>query len=379
MKTALVHDWLVSPVGGAENVLEELCSLFPSPIYTLLWNAKAFVGTWASATEIHQSFISKLPWAQKHFRSYLPFFPLAIEQFDLKGYDVILSNSHCVAKGVLPHPDQLHICYCHTPMRYAWDLSQDYLKKANLTKGVKSILARLCLHYLRGWDVHSSPRVDHFIGNSKFVARRIQRTYGRYADVIYPPVNTAYYQPGFKKESFYATASRLVPYKKIDLIVEAFSRMPQKTLYVIGDGPELETLRKKATPNIYLMGYQPNQVLKEVLQQAKAFVFAALEDYGIMPIEAMASGTPVIAFKRGGVTETVQEGISGLFFEEQTPESICKAMELFESHDHWNPLTIAAHAQQFSVERFRKEYKSYVEQKVEEHSRYSTLRRCLQS
>ncbi len=363
MKTALVHDWLLSAVGGSESCLREIYSLYPSPIYTLCWKESAFADTELAHAKVQASFIERLPWSSKKFRHYLPLFPMAIEQFDLKEYDLILSSSHCVAKGVLCHPDQLHICYCHTPMRYAWDLSLEYLKEAKLEKGLKGALTKLVLHYLRGWDVHSSHRVDHFIANSRFVARRIRRVYGREADVIYPPVNTEFFQPKGKKEEFYLVASRLVSYKKIDLIVEAFTTMADRKLVVIGDGPEMKKIRKIAGPNIELMGYQSDAVLLEMMQKAKAFVFAAVEDFGIVPMEAMAAGTPVIALKKGGVVELVLESETGLFFEEQTIDSIRDAVERFERIEGWDVDCLRNHALKFSQERFREEYKNYVEEK----------------
>ncbi len=363
MKTALVHDWLLSAVGGSENCLREIYSLYPSPIYTLCWNGSAFANTELASAEVKASFIERLPWSSKKFRSYLPLFPMAIEQFDLKSYDLILSSSHCVAKGVLCHPEQLHICYCYTPMRYAWDLSLDYLKEAGLEKGVKGAFAKLALHYLRGWDVHSSHRVDHFIAISHFVARRIRRVYGREADVIYPPVNTEFFQPKGKKEEFYLVASRLVSYKKIDLIVEAFNTMPDRKLVVIGDGPEMGKIRKLARSNIELLGYQSDTLLLEMMQKAKAFVFAAIEDFGIVPLEAMSAGTPVIALKKGGVAELVLESETGLFFEEQTIVSIRDAVERFERIEGWDIAYLRNHALQFSQERFRDEFKKYVEEK----------------
>ena len=366
MKTALVHDWLVSPVGGAENTLKEILSLYPSPIYTLLWNSKAFQNTPFSEAEVHSSFIQKLPRSLTRFRSYLPLFPFAIEQFDLSSYDLILSSSHCVAKGVLTHPEQTHICYCHTPMRYAWDLYYDYLREAKLDRGLKGMVAKYFLHSLRNWDVHSSRRVDHFIANSHFVARRIQKFYGRESTVIYPPVDTDFFSLSEKKDRYYLTSSRLVSYKKIDLIVEAFSHMPEHKLVIIGDGPEADKLRKKATPNIEFLGYQPNDLLQEYMKNAKAFIFAALEDFGIVPIEAMATGTPVIAFGKGGTKETVLHEKTGLLFENQTAEDIQKAVERFEMiQDRFDPKEIRAHATSFSKERFREELREFVRVSVE--------------
>lgn len=363
-KTAIVHDWLVSAVGGAENSLQEIFSMYPSPIYTLVWNPQAFQGTPFENAKIYRSFIDRLPWSQKKFRSLLPLFPTAIEQFDLKHYDLILSSSHCVAKGIQRHPDQLHICYCYTPMRYAWDLSEDYLKDAGIDGGLRGAVARFFLHHLQNWDVESAAKVDHFIAISRFIAKRIERIYCRPATVIYPPVATDFYGLGEKKEDFYLAASRLVSYKKIHLIVEAFSKMPNRKLVVIGDGPEMKKIKKIAGKNVELMGYQTNVVLREMLQKAKALIFAAIEDFGILPVEAMATGTPVIALNQGGASETIVDGVTGVFFEEQTPQSICDAVGRFEKLGFWEPKTIRTHALQFSSGRFREEYRSFVERKM---------------
>ena len=216
MRSALVHDWLMSSVGGGENALQAIHELFPSPIFTLLKDEKKLRGSYFSDLEITTSFIQKLPFARKFYRQYLPFFPIAIEQFDLQPYDLILSSSHCVAKGVITNPDQLHICYCFTPVRYAWDLMNQYVKG-----GIKGALARLLLHYIRGWDVHSASRVDHYVAISHYVAGRIRKCYGRAAEVIYPPVDLSFFHPGAVKEDYYITFSRFVPYKRVDLIVEA--------------------------------------------------------------------------------------------------------------------------------------------------------------
>ena len=369
MQTAIVHDWLVSPVGGAENALQEIYSMFPSPIYTLVWNQEAFRGTIFENAHVHRSFIDHLPWKQKKFRSYLPLFPKAVEQFDLKSYDLILSSSHCVAKGIRHRPNQLHICYCYTPMRYAWDLSEDYLKDAGLDSGWKGAVTRFFLHRLQTWDAQSAMRVDHFIAISHFVAERIERIYGRKATVIYPPVDTNFYQLCQQKEDYYIAASRLVAYKKIHLIVEAFNQMPHRKLVVIGDGPEMKKIRKMAGSNVELLGYQPNNILRDRLQKAKALIFAAIEDFGILPVEAMSTGTPVIALRKGGATETVVEGTTGLFFEDQTAVSIRDAIERFERSESLDPKTIRAHALQFSTERFREEFRSFIETKMTEFKR----------
>lgn len=359
MKSAIIHDWLTSPVGGAEQCTAAIHALFPSPIYTLITDKEKLQGSYFEGKEISPSWIQKLPWSRTKFRHYLPLFPLAIEDFDLSDYDCLLSSSHCVAKGVLTHPHQLHICYCHTPVRYAWDLMHSYLQQSGLNLGLKGFFVKRALHALRNWDVQSSSRVDAYIANSRYVARRIEKYYGKPSTVIYPPVDLSYFQLVEEKEDFYLTASRLVPYKKIDLIVETFRRMPQRKLIVIGDGPELAGLQKKKPPNVDLLGYQSNAVLRTYLQKARAFLFAAIEDFGILPVEAMGCGTPVIAFGRGGAKETVAEGISGLFFEEQTTRSLQQAIEHFETKT-FHPAAIKAHAEQFSRARFDREYKQFV-------------------
>ncbi len=362
MHSAIIHDWLVSTVGGAERFLQTTHELFPSPIYTLVANREKLKGTYFQDLEIITSFIQRLPKAQVKYQRYLPFFPLAVEQFNLSSYDLVISSSHCAAKGVITSPDQLHICYCHTPMRYAWDLMHDYLREANLERGIKGALARFFLHYLRGWDNNSSRRVDHFVANSHYVARRIEKFYGRQASVIYSSIDTAFYQEGKAKEGFYVTASRFVPYKRIDLIVEAFAQMPEKKLVVIGDGPEWKKVQEKAGRNVELLGYQPNAVLRDYLQKAKGFVFAALEDFGLLPVEAMACGTPVIAYGRGGVKETVIEGRTGLFFEEQTVDSLKKAVHRFEAME-FDPHACRQRAEAFSPEQFKEQFGRFVKEK----------------
>ncbi|MBI5346333.1 MAG: glycosyltransferase family 4 protein [Chlamydiae bacterium] len=362
MKTALIHDWLVSIAGG-EQVLKSIYEIFPSPIFTLIKNEKGLKNSFFEDKEIFTSFIQKLPFGVKKYQSYLPLFPWAIEQFDLSKFEVIISSSHCAAKGVLTNLDQLHICYCHTPMRYAWDLYHQYLTEEKLHKGIKGRLAQFFLHYLRMWDYSSSARVDHFIANSKFVKRRIQKIYGKTAEVIYPPVRVSNFTLNPNKENFYLTASRLVPYKKIDLIVEAFSNMPDKKLIVIGDGPDMKKIKAKAKKNIEILGYQSDEVLKDYLGKAKAFVFAAVEDFGILPVESGASGTPVIALKKGGAIETVIENKTGVFFNEQTVNSIIDAVKNFESLD-FDPKIIRHHAENFSEENFKTKFKNFIEQKL---------------
>jgi len=369
MKVALVHDWLTT-IGGAEKVLESLMQIFPSSLYALITNPKQLKNTPFEGLKIETSFIQKLPYAKRHYRFYLPLFPIAIEQFNLSDYDLIVSSSHAVAKGVITHAEQMHICYCHTPMRYAWDLYHQYLRDIKLQWGLKGIIAKAFLHYLRIWDVHSSSRVNLYVANSRYVARRIGKFYQREAHVLYPPVDVDFFSLEERKENFYVTASRFVPYKKMALIVEAFGEMPEKTLIVIGDGPERKNVERKKKKNIQILGYQSDLVLRAYLQKAKGFVFAALEDFGILPVEAQACGTPVIALGKGGTLETVLKNRSGVFFYEQTVQAIIEAIKKFETMK-FNPLCIREHAQTFCKERFKKRflelvhktYKEFVEMK----------------
>ncbi len=362
MKIALIHDWLIT-YGGAERVLKEIFSLFPdADVFTLISDADCLEQIGIPALRVKDSFIAKLPKAKTKYRSYLALFPLAIEDFDLSEYDLIISSSFSVAKGVMVNSNQLHICYCHSPVRYAWDLYHQYLREANLEKGLKSWIAKSILHKIRVWDAISSNRVDYFIANSNYIAKRIKRVYNRNAVTIYPNVDVENFQLVEKKENFYFTCSRLVPYKRIDLIVEAFALMPDKKLIVIGDGPEMKKIRSKAKPNITLMGFQPNNVLHEYMGKAKAFVFAAEEDFGIVPVEAQAFGTPVIAYGKGGVLETVKDGETGLFFDSQTTDAIINAVNLFEKRSmDFLPESIRKHAEQFNTTRFNSQFKTFVE------------------
>jgi glycosyltransferase involved in cell wall biosynthesis len=359
MKTALIHDWLIS-LGGAEKVLDAIFSIYPSPIYTLLKREGIFKECSFAQAEILTSFIQKMPFAGQSHRNYLPLFPTAIEQFDLSQYDVLLSSSHAVAKGVEVKEGQLHICYCHTPMRYAWDLHDQYVRDL---QGVKEWLARKTLSYMRKWDV--THQVHHFIANSRYIADRIKRVYGREAEVIYPPVQTELFECSKDKEDFYLTMSRLVPYKRVDLIVEAFSRMPSKKLVVIGDGPEMEKIKKLAGKNVELLGFQSDHVLRQTLSRAKAFVFAAEEDFGIAPVEAQASGTPVIAYGKGGALESVVDGETGIFFQQQTVADLIEAVNRFEQME-FDPIRIRLNAERFNEKRFKSEFKQFVEEKWED-------------
>ncbi|AYZ94132.1 glycosyl transferase family 1 [Burkholderia sp. AU29985] len=365
LRVAIVHDWLVT-YAGAERVLEQIIACFPdADLFSLVdfLDDRGFV----RGKPVTTSFIQKLPFARTKYRSYLPLMPLAIEQLDVSGYDLVISSSHAVAKGVLTGPDQVHISYVHSPIRYAWDLQHQYLEQSNLTHGPKSLLARLILHYIRNWDTRTANAVDGFIANSAFIARRIRKVYHRDAAVIFPPVDVDAFSLNDAKEDFYLTASRMVPYKKIDLIVDAFSRTPERKLVVIGDGPEMQKIRAKAGPNVEIMGYQPFAVLHDRMRRAKAFVFAAEEDFGISVVEAQACGTPVIAYGKGGALETVLDPQSdanptGLFFDEQTPAAIVAAVDEFErAPQRFTPRACRANAERFSADTFRRRFLDYVE------------------
>lgn len=361
MKIGHVYDWLVT-MGGGEKTLSAILEAYPGPLHTLVHDPKALFGTPFENGEIHSSFIQKLPFAKKKYRNYLPFFPLAMEQFDLSEYDVVISTSHAVSKGALTHSDQLHLCYCFTPMRYAWDLTHRYLEGVGtLQRGI----ARAALHYLRNWDIASLGRVDHFAAISHFIAKRIKKVYGRDSTVIYPPVETENIPFCASKEDFYLVVSRMVPYKRIDLIVEAFSHLPHKKLVVVGDGPEMKKVKSLATSNVEILGWQPDHKIHELMGKAKGFLFAAEEDFGIVVVEAQAAGTPVIAFGKGATLETVIDGRTGLFYPKQTVSSLIHALQEFERQE-FDPLQIRQHAQKFNRQRFIKEFKQFVDTKIEE-------------
>lgn len=368
MKVAIVQEWLVT-VGGSDKVVKAILDVFPdADIYTLVAKKDVCDELGIPWEKVHTSFIQKMPLGTKKHRAYLPLFPFAIEQFDLRGYDVIISSSHCVAKGILTKADQLHICYCHSPIRYCWDMYNEYLEESHLDKGFKSWLVRLMLHPIRQFDAIAGNRVDYYISNSDYVGQRIRKTYRRKATTIHPNIDISNFELCNDKQDYYLASSRLVAYKKIDTIIEAFNKMPDKKLVVIGGGPNLEAYRKLAKDNVTVMGYQPFDVLKEKMQHAKAFVFAADEDFGMIPIEAQSCGTPVIAYGHGGSLETVNGGKTGLFFNEQTPEAIVEAVNKFESmgSQPFAPADCRQWAEGFSEERFKREIKEFVEEKYEE-------------
>ncbi len=363
MRVAIVHDWFVT-YAGAERVVEQILNIFPnadlfSTVDYMPENQRAFM----KGKKVHTTFIQKLPGAKKRYRSYLPLMPLAIEQLDLSPYDLVISSSSCVAKGIITGPNQKHICICYTPVRYAWDLQHQYLHEAGLEKGFKSWIARIILHYIRIWDVRTSNSVDDFIAISRYIQKRIWKYYRRESTVIYPPVDVNKFTLCEEKENYYLTASRMVPYKKMKLIVEAFNTMPDRHLVVIGAGPEYDKTKAIAKSNIEMLGYQPDEVLRDKMQHAKAFIFAAEEDFGITPIEAQACGTPVIAYGKGGALETVKDGETGCFFKEQTVESIVKAVHDFDTKEGITSEKCRKNAETFSIETFRQKFKAYVDEK----------------
>ncbi|MGJ5813896.1 glycosyltransferase [Paludibaculum fermentans] len=357
MRVAIVHDWSVG-YAGSERVVEQLIALFPQADLYFVADfipptQRAFLAGRTPAT----TFIQHLPWARRFVRHYLPLMPMAVETIDLSGYDVILSSSHAVAKGVLTAPGQTHICYCHTPLRYAWDLQHEYLREAGLTHGFRRAAAIGLLHYLRIWDVRTTHSVDLFIANSNFIAARIRRVYGRDSVVVYPPVDTEYYTLSEEKRSYYFTASRLVPYKRIGLLLDAFRQMPGRRLLIAGAGPDLARYRHDAPPNVELLGAVPQSTLRQLMQHARAFVFAAEEDFGIVLAEAQACGTPAICYGRGGALDIVVEEETGLFFRQPSPLSLCEAVGRLEARTAgWDPHHIRRNALRFSVQSFHSNF-----------------------
>ena len=368
LKYAFVHEWLTpKATGGSELVVKEILQHIDADLYALIDFESVNPESYLYQRKIGTTFLQKFPQARNGVQKYLPLLPLAIEQLDLNRYDVILSSSHAVAKGVLTNPHQLHICYCHTPMRYAWDLTFDYLQGDRQGKGIKGIIARYVLHRLRQWDVISANRVDYFIANSNHTAKRIWRCYRRSAKVIYPPVELEKFDFQPEKEDFYLTISRLVSYKQICLIVKAFNQL-RKPLVIIGEGPQIEEIRQLAQSNIQVLGWQPHNIVQKYITKAKAFVYAACEDFGIALVEAQACGTPVIAYGKGGALETVkdirqnpQDG-TGLFFEVQKPEALVATVNNFEKlQTQIEPENCRLQANKFSSTIFQQSYLKFIE------------------
>jgi glycosyltransferase involved in cell wall biosynthesis len=363
MKYALVHEWLTpKATGGSELVVKEILKHIEADLYALIDFESTNPESYLFGRKIGTTFLQKFPLAVSGVQKYLPFLPFAIEQLNLTEYDVILSSSHAVAKGIITRPDQLHICYCHTPMRYAWDLTFDYLNNSKVGQGIPGIFTRYLLHHLRQWDVISANRVDRFLANSQHTANRIWRCYRRVAQVVYPPVNVDRFPFREQKEDFYVTVSRLVSYKQIILIVKAFNQLGLP-LVIIGEGPEFNKIQNLAQPNIKLLGSQPDSVVEEYMSKAKAFVYAACEDFGIALVEAQACGTPIIAYGGGGALETVQDirkfpkNPTGLLFPEQTVESLIESVKTFEdTQSKFNSEFCHLQALKFTPKIFEKSY-----------------------
>jgi glycosyltransferase involved in cell wall biosynthesis len=372
MKIALIHDWLTGMRGG-EKCLEVLCELFPeATLYTLLYK-EGSVSETISRMKIKTSFIQNLPFSSNHYQKYLPLFPTAIEQFDLTGFDLVISSSHCVAKGVITSPETCHICYCHTPMRYAWEMYYAYFSKNTVSPLIRWSVP-FFINYLRSWDEKSSDRVDWFVANSENVRRRIQKHYRRDAEVIYPPVDTEYFSLGKSEGDYFLVASALVPYKRIDLAILAFNEL-NLPLLVIGEGSEKKKLMKLAGNNIKFTDWQKPSELKKYYSECKALIFPGEEDFGIVPVEAQACGKPVIAFGKGGATESVRGAYpdqeissdhTGIFFCPQTKEGLIEAVRRFESVK-FDPLLIREQSLKFDRKVFKQRIKEFIEAKFKEH------------
>lgn len=372
-RVAIVHDWLPL-IGGAERVLEQILAEFPeADIYTLFNFLDEEERKIFGNAKITASYLNRLPYVEKYYRKLLPLFPRAIESFDLSEYDLVISSSYSVAKGVITNAQQTHVSYVHSPARYAWDLMHHYLKESGLNKGIKGHIARHLLSNFRVWDYRTANGVDCYIANSEFIAQRIWKIYRRRARVIYPPVATERFTTVEDKGDYYLTVSRMVPYKRIDLIAEAFKSMPDKKLVIIGEGPEMHKVQvaAKGAQNIQLMGFQDNAVVVRFMQKARAFVFAAEEDFGIVPVEAQACGTPVVAYGAGGALETVidisknTKSGTGIFFPEQTVASLCETIDRFEQFEpQIKAANCRANAERFSNQRFRKKIQETVREAI---------------
>jgi glycosyltransferase involved in cell wall biosynthesis len=373
MRVAIVHDWLYV-VGGAELVLKEILQCFPqADVFTLFDflsdSDRRKIGLGAT----HTSFMQKLPFVKKHHRSFLPLMPMAIEQFDLSGYDLVISSSYAVAKGVITGPDQLHVSYVHSPMRYAWDLQHSYLHQSGY-RGLKGALVRYLLHRIRIWDTRTANGPDIMLSNSAFISRRIRKVYGRITRPLFPPVTLSTRTKQLPRGNHFLAASRLVPYKNIEQIVRAFATLPELELIVAGDGPEAEHLKKIATSNVSFVGFVETSELRRLMATARAFIFAAEEDFGIITVEAESEGTPVLALGRGGSRETVIDGKTGMFFAEPTPEAIAAAVQRFlPLEENFSSIICREHAARFSAARFRREFNGVVQAAMRERNGGDTV------
>lgn len=360
MRVAIVHYWLVWMRGG-EKVLEALSDLYPqADIFTLVYDER-HISDKLKRHRIIPSFLQRIPGAVKHYQSLLPLMPFALESFDLTGYDLIISSESGPAKGIIAPPHARHVCYCHTPMRYLWDHYHDYRAHAGfLSRSMLTLMAPA----LRTWDVTTSVRVDRFVANSRHVAARIDKYYRRPADVVHPPVAVDDFAPVGAPDDFYLCAGQMVRYKRVDLAVEAFTRTGRK-LVVIGEGNEYAKLKRMAGPNITFLGRAPFPVLKDMLARCRALIFPGEEDFGIVPVEAMASGRPVIAYASGGALDTVVPQLSGLLFKEQSIEALIEAVERFEAEEAcFAPDAIRSHAQQFSTANFNRRMQAIIAREI---------------
>ncbi len=352
MKVAIIHYWWLTNRGG-EAVIKAVTELYPKAdlfihVYDEDMVRKALGEQFTG--NIYPSFINKLPFAKKLYQKYLPLMPMALEQLDLTEYDLIISSESGPAKGVVTRPDAVHVCYCHSPMRYLWDMYHSYLSTSG--RLIKVLFPWLA-HWLRVWDRVSADRVDSFVANSNFIAKRISKFYRRESTVVFPPVDTSIFNAMRPKESFYLCLGQMVGYKRADLVVDAFNQLDLPVV-IIGEGELYDTLRKKAGPNIKLLGRQPFDVVKDHLERTKALVFPGVEDFGIVPVEAMASGAPVIAYKKGGVMDTVVHGKTGILFDSQTVEGLMEAVKAYEAGEYtFDPQELSAHAMQFDKAHFK--------------------------
>jgi glycosyltransferase involved in cell wall biosynthesis len=373
MRVAVVHDWLYT-VGGAERVLREILKCYPNADVFSLFDVltpkdRAFIGIGQTKT----SFLQSMPFIRTHHRMYLPLAPLAVEQFDLSDYDLVISSSYAVAKGVLTGPNQVHVAYVHSPMRYAWDLQHVYLRETGYSHGVKSAIARIVMHYMRVWDTRTAHGPDAIVANSHFVAQRIKKIYGRAAHVIHPPVALSNHMTDIPRGTHFLAASRLVPYKNIGAIIEAFRHLPNLELIVAGDGPDAERLKKSASGNVSFVGFVSDEELRHLMASARAFIFAAEEDFGIVVVEALSEGAPVIALGRGGALETISDSPphrTGMFFSSPDPKEIEKCVLAFlKKENAFSRLTCHKQSHKFSEERFRAEFRSFVNSAMEDRWR----------
>jgi glycosyltransferase involved in cell wall biosynthesis len=363
VKVAIVHYWLINMRGG-ERVVEALCELYPqADLYTHVVDREVLSDTLLRHA-IHTTSIARLPGAVRHYKKYLPFMPLALEQLDLRDYDLVISSECGPAKGVVTGPSTLHVCYCHSPMRYVWDMYWDYLEQV---PAPLRPFWRALMHYLRRWDYATAARVDYFFANSAYVAGRIRKHYRREAEVIHPPVGTVDFEPSRLQADYYLLVGELVGYKRADLAVDAFTRMG-KPLVVIGKGEQLNALKSRAGPSVRILGRQPFEVIREHYARCRALIFPGEEDFGIVPLEAMASGRPVIAFGRGGALETVIDSETGLFFEEQTVESLVDAVGRFERMEQsFDPAAIRRHAEAFDRKVFKEQISARITELMDRH------------